>query len=451
MKRREFLTTGALGLAASTLPASVFAQQTDRPKRVGLIGAGWYGKVDLYALCQVAPVEVVAIADVDSKMLSEAAQRVAGWKRSAKEPRKFTDYREMLANNEFDIVLIGTPDHWHALTAIAAMEHGADIYLQKPISVDVVEGQAILAAARKHQRVVQVGTQRRSTPHLVQAIDDVIHEGKLGKIGHVEIYCYYGMGRNAHAQNASPPPHLDYDLWTGPAPLLPFNPLMHPKQWRLFREYGNGIMGDMCVHMLDMVRWMLDLGWPKTIHSTGGIHVAKSASGNITDTQTATFEYPEFDVVWTHRTWGTAPDPMYPWGATIFGEHGTLKASVRSWDFVPSGNGETIHRDVLEEFDQYPQDLKEPGLEPQTCPANRRHQQDFLAAIAERGRPIADVEQGYISSASCILANLSMQLGRSLTWDSTRQKVTDDEEANDLLARSYRPPWKHPDSFRLQS
>ena len=162
------------------------------------------------------------------------------------------------------------------------MRAGADLYLQKPISVDVAEGQAILAAARQYKRVVQVGTQRRSTPHLVRARDRIVREGKLGTIGLVEIYCYYQMRTRENPPDTAPPPHLDYEMWTGPAPLRPYNRLVHPRGWRAFMEYGNGIVGDMCIHMLDTVRWMLDLGMPTRIGSTGGILVDKASKANIT-------------------------------------------------------------------------------------------------------------------------------------------------------------------------
>ena len=211
-----------------------------------------------------------------------------------------------------DIVLIGTPDHWHALPMIEAARKGLDIYVQKPISVDIREGQAMLAAARKYNNVVQVGTQRRSTPHLIDARNRIIGEGLLGKVSHVEICCYYHMRANQNPPDQAPPEHLDYEMWTGPAPLRPYNPLVHPRRWRAFMEYGNGIVGDMCIHMLDMVRWMLDLGWPRRVSSAGGVFVQKDSKANITDTQTATFEFDELPIVWTHRSWGVPPDPDYP-------------------------------------------------------------------------------------------------------------------------------------------
>ncbi len=445
MNRRQFLTTTAAGLAAAGTGryAEAFA---DTKPRVGLIGSGWYGKCDILRLIQVAPVEIVSLCDVDKKMLAEAAEIVASRQASKKKPRTYTDYREMLKEKDLDIVEIATPDHWHALPMIAAVEAGADVYCQKPISVDVVEGQAMVAAARKHKRVVQIGTQRRSTPHLIEARDTIVKEGKLGKVGLVEVCCYYHMRARENPPDTQPPDYLDYEMWTGPAPMRPYNKLVHPRSWRAFMEYGNGIVGDMCVHMLDMTRWMLGLGWPTRIGSTGGIFVEKNSKANITDTQTATFDFGDLNVVWQHRTWGESADPKYPWSAIFYGDKGTLKASVNSYDFIPQGGREKpVHRDVTMELDKYPEDRDEKDLERHVAPAIRGHMKDFLQAIASRGKPVADIEEGHISTASCILANLSQKLGRSLTWDAEKQQVVGDEEANKLLRRPYREPWKHPE------
>ena len=215
-------------------------------------------------------------------MLAEAAEIVGHRQLSKKTPRTFGDYREMLKEKDLDIVLIATPDHWHALPMIAAVEAGADIYVQKPISVDVREGQAMLAAAQQARAGrPEVGTQRRSTPHsLIEARDRRFSaRAKLGKIGLVEIYCYYHMRTGDNPPDTQPPAHLDWNMWTGPAPLRPYNAIVHPRGWRAFTEYSNGIMGDMCIHMFDMVRWMLELPWPKRISSSGGILVDKAEQG----------------------------------------------------------------------------------------------------------------------------------------------------------------------------
>jgi len=445
MDRRTFLHTTAAGLGWATLNAGAFAAPKSEPLRVALIGCGWYGKADLLRLIQIAPVEVVSLCDVDRNMLAEAADIVSQRQKSQKKPAVFGDYRELLKQTQPEIVLIATPDHWHALNAIAAIEAGADLYLQKPISVDVAEGQAILAAARKHGRTVQVGTQRRSTPHLIDARDRILREGKLGTIGLVEIYCYYHMRARENPPDAAPPEYLDYEMWTGPAPMRPYNSLVHPRRWRAFMEYGNGIVGDMCIHMFDMVRWMLDLGWPTRISSSGGILVDKQSKANISDTQTATFDFGSLPVVWQHRTYGHSPDPQYPWGATFYGNKGTLKCSVMSYDFQPFGKGEAIHKDVVYELEQYPEDKTEKDLEKHVAPAIRGHLKDLLESRESGRKPVADIEQGHISTASCILANISMDLGRSLTWDAEKGRVLNDDAANQKLRRSYRSPWTHPE------
>lgn len=442
MKRRTFLKLGSvLPLAAAFNPFEAFG---DEHLRVGLIGSGWYGKTDLFRLIQVAPVEVVALCDVDAQMLADAAATTAERQRSGNTPSTYRDYRAMLDAHDFDIVLIATPDHWHALPMIAAVQSGADVYLQKPIGVDIVEGQAMLAAARKYDRVVQVGLQRRSTPHLVEAKEEIIESGRLGEIGHVELCCYYHMRNTSNPPDIDPPDHLDWDLYTGPAPMRPYNEIVHPRGWRNFMEYSNGIVGDMCVHMLDMARWMLGLGWPTRVHSQGGILVQTDAKANTTDTQTATFDFDDLTMTWQHRTWGDPVDSDYPWAAFFYGDRGTLKASVMSYDFIPHGDGEPIHRDVTYELEEYPEDKTEEDLERHVAPAIRYHMLDFLDAIDQRGRPLADIEEGHISTTSCILANLALRLGRALEWDPDAGRVVDDAEANELLARPYRGPWTHP-------
>ncbi|MEM7316637.1 MAG: Gfo/Idh/MocA family oxidoreductase, partial [Planctomycetota bacterium] len=276
MNRREFVRTSTAAATVAALSPNLYATTNNKKRRVGVIGPGWYGKCDLLQLMHVEPIEVVSLCDVDSNMLNEAADLVATRQQSGKRPQTFKDYRNLLSKVEHDIILVDTPDHWHALPMIAAVEAGADVYCQKPTGVDVMESKAMLDAARRTNRVVQIGTQRRSTPHLIEAKERVVDAGLLGDVAMVEICCYYHM-RNRKTIEQAPdkpaPPHLDWEMWTGPAPMRPYNEIVHPRGWRAFMEYGNGIVGDMCVHMLDTTRWMLDLGWPTKISSTGGILV----------------------------------------------------------------------------------------------------------------------------------------------------------------------------------
>lgn len=447
MDRRRFMLSS--GLLASAVSSVAYAAEKSTPRRVGLIGCGWYGKSDLLQLLNVEPVEVISLCDVDSQLLNEAADLIATRQVSKRRPRTYADYREMLAEKDLDIVLIATPDHWHALPMIAAVEAGADVYVQKPTGVDVLESKAMVDAARRTDRVVQVGTQRRSTPHLMEAKQRVVDAGLLGTIAAVETCCYYHMRANGNPPDIAPPAHLDYEAWTGPAPMRPFNQWTHPRGWRAFMEYGNGIVGDMCVHMLDMVRWQLDLGWPQTISSSGGIYVQTDSKANISDTQTAIFQFDDLAVTWNHRSWGDPPDREYPWAGFIYGEKGTLKLSVNKYEFIPRGAGQKLSGENVIETDKYPTDLVDQqkwSLELHVASAIRQHMRDFLAAIDQRSRPIADIEQGHISSSACFLANHSMALGRSLTFDPQTHSIVGDDEANAGLKRPYRAPYVHPAS-----
>lgn len=447
INRRRFIQGTAASLALSTLGVNgMDIANPAKTWRVALIGTGWYGKSDLFRLIQVASVEVIALCDVDKNQLDAAAKLVSQRQKSGQTPKLYGDYRKLLAENELDIVLIGSPDHWHALMAIEAVKAGANVYVQKPISVDVMEGEAMVAAARKYNKVVQVGTQRKSTPHLIEAKKNIIDAGLLGKISHVEMCCYIHMRANGNPPVTAVPDFLDYEMWTGPAPLRPYDGIPHLRWWRTFNEYGNGIMGDMCIHMFDTVRWMLQLGWPTRISSQGGIYVQKDGKSNIADTQSAVFEYPGLNCVWQHRTWGTPANPEYPWSFTLYGEKGTLWASTMKYDFIPQEkDGQKIHKDVIYEREKYPEDLTEANIELNAAPATRLHMLDFLAAIEKNGRPVADIEQGHISTASCLLANLSMQTGRPIVYDPVKREIVGDPEATRLLARPYRGPWIHPD------
>ncbi len=448
LNRREFLKgSSALATLASFGLLGMDFKDREGPIQVALIGTGWYGKSDLFRLIQVADVEVVGLCDPDKRILEEAGKLVSERQKSGKIPALYENYMELLSKEKPEYVIIGSPDHWHALMAIDSLKAGAHVYLQKPISVDVIEGEAILAAARKYDKKVQVGTQRKSTPHLIDAKKEIIDTGKLGKISHVEVCCYFHMRNNGNPPEEAVPDFFNYELWTGPAPLRPYDGLPHIRWWRTFMEYGNGVTGDMCVHMLDTVRWMLKLGWPTQITSTGGIYVQKEGKSNISDTQTAIFDFPELQVVWQHRTWGNPADPEYPWAFKIYGENGMLAGSTMQADYFPiDEDEEKIHYDCFFEREKYPEDLTEERIELNAAPATRLHMQDWLKSIENDTLPIADIQEGHISTASCILANISMELGgRALRYDQETMTVLNDPEATEKLRRPYRAPYQHPE------
>ncbi len=446
MKRRTFLSTLATTGAALAASRRVSAEATTKPATVAIIGCGWFGPLVYDAFAKYFDVTCIALCDPDTTALAKTGEMIARHQKAV--PRTFADFREMLAAAVPEIALISTPDHWHALPAIAAMQAGADVILEKPISHDVIEGEAIVAAARKYKRVVQVNLQRRSTRCLAEARDRYLRSGRIGKLAMVETYSYLHGRSAAPVPESAPPTTLDYDLWTGPAPLLPYRAV----RWRNFAEYGNGQIGDLGVHMIDTVRWMLDLGWPESIASTGGVLVDTDASATIPDTQRSVFRYPGLELTWEHRTWGAAPIPSRHWtdlwGARFLGSAGTLRLSIFGYEFIPADGGPREGFTMLSksgDLENIDGDLQPAALEE----IHRDHLADFMRARVTRQDPISGVEQGHISSAACILANLALQLGRPLAYDPATRTIPGDAEATRALTRAYRAPWIHPDPTRV--
>lgn len=436
--RRQVIGSAAAALAASSIPGLA----APRRWRVGVIGCGWFGMLDSHALMQVAPVEVTALCDVDRRMLEAGSKEVMARRdalvRPTKAPALYRDYRTMLAKQQFDIVIVATPDHWHALPAIAALQSGAHLYLEKPVSIDLTEGQAILAAARASGRVVQVGTQRRNSPCHIEARDRILREGKLGKIGLVELYAIAGKAQGFPPPSAVPE-GLDWEFYCGPAPLVPYNAGIHPRRWRAFKAFGNGAVGDLAVHFIDTSRWMLGLGAPQTISAQGGRFFDLDSPATIPDTQMAQFSFGDVTMTWMRREWGDAP-PSTRWGAAIFGDKGTLRLGSANYEFSPLGGGATITGNNDAEMAQFPNDP--PGLDRQLLSLTRCNMRDFMHAIETGGQPASNINEGVTSSTCAVLTNIAMDLKRSLTWDGTR--IVGDAEAQQKATRVYRAPWVHP-------
>jgi predicted dehydrogenase len=445
MDRRSF-TLSSLAAAGSLAAASRAFGATPPKLKVGLVGCGWFGGVSLNAMVEVGNAEFISLCDPNSNAIKTTAESLA--KRQKKSPRSFKDYREMLASAKHDVVIVATPDHWHTLPAIAAMQAGADVFIEKPVSVDVIEGEALVAAARKYNRVVQVNTQRRSAAFVAEARDKYIRSGRLGAIPLVETYGYLSSRNNEPMPEGPVPAYLDYEMWAGPAPLLPFRPAVESRLWRSFIEYGNGQIGDLGIHMFDVARWMMGLGWPSAISGVGGIYVDKNSAANTRDTERVEFEYPGLKVSWESRTWGVPPMPVRHWtdlwGVRFLGEKGTLNVTSLGYEFKPKGKGAAEGAHLLATDGDYTKlDLGRQDVAMSTL--QNAHMQDFLQAREKRTRPVADIEEGHISTACCILANLAQDLGRTLRYDPKSRSVEGDAEATRRLARAYRKPWMHPD------
>jgi predicted dehydrogenase len=445
MDRRTFTLASLAAAGSLTATSQVFG--ATKPKlKAGLVGCGWFGGIALDAMAQVGHVEFISLCDPNSNAIKTTSEQLA--RRQAAPATAFKDYREMLSNAKHDIVIVSTPDHWHTLPAIAAMKSGADVFLEKPISVDVVEGEALVAAARKYKRVVQVNTQRRSAAFVAEARDKYLRTGRLGAIPQIETYGYLSSRNNQPMPEAAVHAYLDYEMWTGPAPLLPFHSGIESRKWRSFIEYGNGQIGDLGVHMFDLARYMMGLGWPHAISAVGGIYVEKSSPANTSDTQRVQFDYPSLQVTWESRTWGVPPMPVRSWtdlwGVRFLGEKGTLNVSATGYEFKPQGGGAVEGANLLAVDGDFTK-LDPSRVEAAMDSMEKPHILDFLQAREKRSRPAADIEEAHISTACCILANIAQELGRPLSYDPKTRTVVGDAEATRRLARVYRQPWVHPD------
>lgn len=435
----------ATGLALAA-PA-VHAAPRDKKYRTVLIGSGWWGMNILREAIAAGRSSVVALCDVDERILERACQEVQ--KLSHDSPKRYIDYRELLEKEKPEIVINATPDHWHALITIDAIKAGAHVYVEKPISHTIREGRAMVNAARQANRVVQVGTHRRVSPHNVSG-REFIRSGKLGKIGMVRAFVHYGGGPEKPRKNIEPPKGLHWDLWCGPAPLRPFNgdpdnPWaggIHPRGFRNYLDYANGTLGDWGIHWMDQILWIMDQKWPRRVFSVGGrpikgppVLTAEEQTSDAPDHQIAVFQFDGFDVSWEHRQFaGNNAEKGESVGCYFYGERGTFHMGwQRGWTFYPVDPRQPVLHEDPQLHKPDDQNIKELWA-------------DFLQCIATGRRPVCDIELIYYSTNVSLLGMLSYKLGRSIQWDGEKEECVGDPEANKLLRRPYRQPWKYPEA-----
>jgi predicted dehydrogenase len=419
MNRRTFLSTSA---------APLLAAQGARKYRTALVGTGWWGMNILRAAMAAGESKVVALCDVDRNQLDPAAEEVT--RLSGDTPKKYGDYREMLHAEKPDICIVATPDHWHALATIAAVRVGAHVYVEKPISHTILEGRAMVDAARAADRVVQVGLHRRVSPHNKSGME-FLKSGKAGKIGMVRAFVHYPGGAGTRTPDSPPPAGLDWDFWCGPAPLKPYNKAIHPKGFRAYLDYANGTLGDWGVHWMDQILWWTEEKYPRRVFSTSARHI-KTDQTDAPDTQVASFEFESFTAVWEHRQYAGNEAEKTNIGCYFYGTEGTFHLGwLDGWTFYPSNRNKPV---VHEEPKLHKPDMQNiPEL-----------WTDFLDAIKTGRRPVNDIESGHRSTSMSLLGMLSAKAGRSLQWDGAREVVVGDAAANKLLRRDYRGPWKYP-------
>lgn len=437
MNRRHFLTASASLIAA---PALLRAQNPGIKYTTALIGSGWWGTNILREALASGHCKLVALCDPDPNQLDKCATEMA--KLSADQPKRYEDYRELLAKEKPEIVINATPDHWHALITIDAVKAGAHVYVEKPISHTINEGTAMVAAARAADRVVQVGTHRRISPHNVSGYK-FIRDGGAGKIGMVRCFVHYGGGGPEKPEaNSDAPKGMNWDLWCGPAPLRPYNKKIHPRGFRQFMDYANGTLGDWGIHWLDQILWIMDSKGPSAVFSTGGRPIKgaplNDASGQTTDSPDhliTAMKFDGFDVAWEHRMFAANHNekthPQQPVGCYFYGTKGVFHMGWKDgWTFYPVDGSKPINTPAqLNDPDQ--QNIKELWA-------------DFINAIQKKQRPLCDIEKGHHSTTCALLGILSYKLGRSVAWDVEKQTISNDVEAARLLARPYRGEWKYP-------
>jgi predicted dehydrogenase len=420
--RRQFVQRAAAVGALSSFPSVLRGQAPDRPIKLGLIGCGWYGLVDVEAAFKVGGVEVVALCDVDSEHLREAADKVE--KRQGSRPHTFKLYEELLKVPGLEAVIIATPPQWHALQLIAAVGRGLDAYCEKPLAYDIRECRAMAEAVKASGRIVQVGFQRRQSPAF-QAVRAYLQEGKAGRVVCAEAVINFVAGVKDSAPQ-QPPASLDWDLWCGPAPLIPYSPQVGHKNWRLEKTTGHGHLVDWGIHLIDAARVILGASSPQSVTACGGIYGLKGAI-TTPDVLTAHFDFAACPLTWRHRLWGAEEyAPEVSNGLFFFGEKETVFVTDDRWVVIPKGKSAERQTNKV------------------SADTGRLHMADFLDAVRTRSQPGCPIEEGLRSTGAVKLAMIAYETGSQVVWDVASESIVSNAAAGALLKRPYRAPWTHP-------
>lgn len=425
MKRRSFIQKSSMATAGMVTSFHIPSFPQNKKLKIALIGAGWYGMVITEAALKIGGVEVIAVCDVDSEHLENSIDKIEGLQSSR--PKGFADYNDLLELKDLQAVFIGTVPHWHALHFIAACKKGLDIYCEKPLAYDVMEGMAMVSAAQKAGNIVQIGFQRRQSKGFAKA-KELIEDGKIGKVHQIGAQIHYNPVLSEPAiQN--PPASLDWETWCGPAPKLDYSPSIGHKAWRLEKEYGNGHLVDWGIHHIDIIRKIMNFGMPKSFQTNGSLEILK---GKITtpDTLNATLNFENCPVIWQHRLWGTGDlSTQFNNGIFFYGEKGTLFAADQKVVIMQSGR------------DQKQEEMNIPDQEMQN-----NHVANFLEAVKTKNRKILScpIEDAFQSTATVQLAMASYYTQSEVVWDFESKTIQGNPAASKLLARPYRGAYKRP-------
>ncbi len=441
--RREFLATSSQLAAASALglspaaTASTHRVAASDKVRIALIGCRNIGWANLNSHLKLPEVEIAALCDIDDSVLLEKNADLE--KRTGKKAQVFKDYRKVLDNKDIDAVIIGTPDHWHALQMIHACQAGKDVYVEKPISTYVEEALAMVKATQRYQRVVQVGQQQRSGLHWQSAVN-FVKSGKLGKIRHVRTWIFnFSRTVPVPVPDEAVPPGVDYDTWLGPAAHRPFNKHRFHGTFRYFWDYAGGLMTDWGVHLLDVALWGAGKTTPKSAMSIGGKHAFPGSMMETPDTQHTLYDFGDMAITWEHTFRASQGAPFNRGhGVAFYGEHGCLVADRSGWEVLPELEETAANAPKKYRFELLPKQ----GVANDDRDA---HAADFVSCIKSRQTPICDIVTGANVAIVAQLGNISQRLGRQVIWDPVSRSFPQDAQAQQMAKATYRAPWKLPE------
>ncbi len=431
--RRKFLkntaiATAGIGLAPAFSEVLAGCAPSDRIN-VGLIGCNGMGFADLSTFLGHPQVECIALCDIDQNVLNKRASDVEKM-RGKKPANLYADWRKLIDNKDINLVIVGTPDHWHCMQMVAACEAGKDVYCEKPIGRTIEECNLMVKAAKKNNSVVQVGQWQRSDPHWQEAVD-FVRSGKLGKIRLVRVFSYQGWCPSIPVLPDEPvPAGVDYDMWLGPAPSRPFNRNRFHFTFRWFWDYAGGLMTDWGVHLLDYALYGMNVTAPKSIMAMGGKYGYPEDACETPDSLQTLYEFDGFNVLWDHAI--GIDDGAYGrnHGLGFVGENGTLVVDRNGWEVIPEKVDGKIRMEAV-------------PLKKGTGEGLKNHVKNHLDCIAKRNPATnASIEIGAHIAKFSALGNIAYRTGKKLVWDGSR--FTNDTEANNFLVPSYRGPWKLP-------
>jgi predicted dehydrogenase len=437
--RRGFIQDAGKLIAGTAVAGSVLsplilhgkAASPDKQIRIALIGCRNMGFGDLKNALKQPGVVCVALCDVDEQILESRCHEVE--KLQGKRPAKHSDFRQVIDNKDVDAVIIGTPDHWHCLPFVYACQAGKEIYVEKPLANSIAECEIMVKAARKYQRIVQVGQQQRSGPHWIAAMEH-IRAGRIGQVRKVNIWgnFNYGIGPSV-AADTPVPAGVDFNRWLGPAPQRTFNTTRFHGSWRMFWDYGGGLMTDWGVHLIDIALWAKDITtMPLSVTASGGNFAFPDHAHETFDTMNVSYQLKDYLINWEH-TAGTQNGPYgRSYGLAFIGNDATLVIDRNGWELFP-------------EWDEQKKQPKVPAMAKQTGgESHELHMKNFLECIKSRKDPACTIENGSLVAKYAHAANIALRTDSRLIWDEHRHQFKDNAAANALITPVYRAPWTLP-------